>query len=251
MTESAEVLQAKYYEQTASAYDSMHNCGEDHEHNLALQYIEMISNTFGFGTFLDVGAGTGRGVRFFHDRGKQVRGIELVPAMIEKAEASGLAKGLILQGSAYKLPFENGSFDAVFECGVLHHVDDPARMVGEMIRVAKRAIFISDSNRFGQGSFPARLLKTALYKCGLWRAARFVQTRGKMYIVSEEDGIQYSYSVFDSYRQLASQTEQIWLLPTAGEQSRHSSWLHPLLNSTHVLLCAFKETPGKKKPATY
>ena len=42
MTESAETLQAKYYEQSASAYDSMHNDSEDHERNLALQYIEMI-----------------------------------------------------------------------------------------------------------------------------------------------------------------------------------------------------------------
>jgi len=246
MTESAETLQAKYYEQTASAYDSMHNAGEDHEHNLALQYIEMISNAFGLQTFLDVGAGTGRGISFFLDRGKEVRGIEPVPAMIEKAEAKGVPKGMLLQGSGYKLPFEDASFDAVFECGVLHHVDDPARMVGEMIRVAKRAIFLSDSNRFGQGSHAARLLKTALYKCGLWRAARYVQTRGKMYIVSKEDGIQYSYSVFDSYQQLAARTQQIWLLPTGGVQSSHSSWLHPLLNSTHVLLCAFKETPGKK-----
>jgi ubiquinone/menaquinone biosynthesis C-methylase UbiE len=166
--------------------------------------------------------------------------------MIERAEANGVPKGVLLQGNGYELPFEDATFDAVFECGVLHHVADPARMVGEMIRVAKRAVFLSDSNRFGQGSHPARLLKTALYKCGLWRAARFVQTRGKMYIVSEEDGIQYSYSVFDSYQQLAARTQQIWLLPLAGGQS---SWLHPLLNSTHVLLCAFKETPGKKKAA--
>jgi ubiquinone/menaquinone biosynthesis C-methylase UbiE len=249
MTESAETLQARYYQQSASAYDSMHNDSQDHEHNLALQYIDMIGNAFGLQTFLDVGAGTGRGIRFLRDRGKEVRGIEPVAAMIEKAEANGVPKGVLLQGSGYELPFEDGTVDAVFECGVLHHVADPARMVGEMIRVAKRAVFLSDSNRFGQGRHAARLLKIALYKCGLWRAARFVQTRGKMYIVSEEDGIQYSYSVFDSYKQLASRTEQIWLLPTAGVQSKQSSWLHPLLNSTHVLLCAFKETPGKKNPS--
>lgn len=246
MSESAEALQARYYQQSAAAYDDMHNAGEDHEHNLALHYIDMISNAFGFRTFLDVGAGTGRGILFLRDRGKEVRGIEPVAAMIERAESNGVPKGVLLQGSGYDLPFDDEAFDAVFECGVLHHVADPARMVGEMIRVSKRAIFLSDSNRFGQGSHAVRLLKTALYKCALWRAARFVQTRGKMYIVSEEDGIQYSYSVFDSYQQLAARTQQIWLLPTAGEQSRHSSWLHPLLNSTHVLLCAFKETPGKK-----
>jgi len=56
-----------------------------------------------------------------------------------------------------------------------------------------------------------------------------------------------TYRVFDSYQQLASRAQQIWLLPTAGVQSKHSSWLHPLLISIHVLLCALKETPGKKK----
>src|ERR1700722_2122557 len=216
MTESAETLQARYYEQSVSTYDSMHNDSEDHEHNLALQYIEMISNAFGLRTFLDVGAGTGRGIRFLQDRGKDVRGIEPVTAMIEKAELNGVPRGSLLQGSGYELPFEDEAFDAVFECGVLHHVAEPSRMVAEMARVAKRAIFLSDSNRFGQGRHAARLLKTALYKTGLWRAARFVQTKGKMYTLSEGDGLAYSYSVFDSYDQLAALTRQIWLLPTAG-----------------------------------
>jgi ubiquinone/menaquinone biosynthesis C-methylase UbiE len=250
VSESAETLQARYYEQSALAYDGMHNASQDHEHNLALQYIEMISNSFGLQTFLDVGAGTGRGMCFLRDRGKEVRGIEPVAAMIEKAELNGVPKGLLLQGSGYELPFEDGAFDAVFECGVLHHVADPGRMVAEMIRVAKRAIFLSDSNRFGQGSHAARLLKTALYKTGLWRAARFVQTKGKMYTISEGDGLQYSYSVFDSYDQLAARTQQIWLLPTSRDPSNHRSWLHPLLTSTHVLLCAFKEIPGKQRPAS-
>jgi ubiquinone/menaquinone biosynthesis C-methylase UbiE len=245
MSESAEALQARYYEQSISSYDSMHNASEDHEHNLALQYIEMISNAFGLHTFLDVGAGTGRGICFLRDRGKEVRGVEPVTAMIEKAELNGVPKGLLLQGSGYDLPFADGAFDAVFECGVLHHVADPARVVGEMMRVARRAVFLSDSNRFGQGGTAARLVKTALWKCGLWHAARFIQTKGKMYTLSEGDGLAYSYSVFDSYDQLAARMQQIWLLPTAGGPAKRLSWVHPLLTSTHVLLCAFKDTPGK------
>ncbi len=241
MPESAEKLQEEYYEKSASAYDSMHNATEDHEHNRALQYIEMIANARGLRSFLDVGAGTGRGVCFLHDRGKEVRGIEPVAAMIQRAESNGVPKGLLLQGSGYELPFEDESFDAVFECGVLHHVADPSRVIKEMIRVAKRAIFLSDTNRFGSGSHSARLMKLALYKCGLWRAAKFLQTRGKMYTITEGDGLAYSYSVFDSYDQLATSTMQVWLLPTLTENSTSRSWVHPLLTSTHVLLCAFKD----------
>jgi ubiquinone/menaquinone biosynthesis C-methylase UbiE len=248
MTESAEALQARYYEESAAAYDSMHNAHEDHEHNLALQYIDMISNAFGLHSFLDVGAGTGRGVCFMRERGKDVRGIEPVAAMIAEAERHGVPPGVLVQGSGYELPFADGAFDTVFACGVMHHVAEPQRIVAEMLRVARRAVFISDSNRFGQGGRAARLLKLALYQCGLWPAARFLQTGGKMYTVSEGDGLAYSYSVFDSYDQLAAGTQQIWVIPTASEQLHRRSWLHPLLTSTHSLLCAFKEMPGKLKP---
>ena len=130
MSESAETLQARYYEESASTYDSMHNADEDHEHNLALQYIEMISNAFHMHTFLDVGAGTGRGMCFLRERGKEVRGIEPVAAMIEKAERNGVPKGLLLQGSGYELPFADNAFDAVFCCAG-HLVD---RLVGWLFR---------------------------------------------------------------------------------------------------------------------
>jgi len=250
MIDYAKDLQEKYYEANAAVYDSLHNADHDHIHNLALRHIDMISDALGFQTLLDVGAGTGRGVSFMHDRGKQVRGIEPVGAMIQQAEANGVPKGLIIQGSGYELPFEDSAFDVAFECGVLHHVAEPHRVVREMIRVTKRAVFLSDSNRFGQGRLAVRLLKLALYKANLWRAARFVQTKGKMYTLSEGDGLAYSYSVFDSYEQLAAKTQQIWLLPTAGPNQSDRSWFHPLLTSTHVLLCAFKENPGFfNKPA--
>jgi ubiquinone/menaquinone biosynthesis C-methylase UbiE len=79
----------------------------------------MVSTAFGMQTLLDVGAGTGRGMCFLRDHGKEVRGIEPVAAMIRKAEANGVPKGALLQGSGYEPPFEDEAFDAVFECGVL------------------------------------------------------------------------------------------------------------------------------------
>ena len=59
------------------------------------------------------------------------------------------------------------ALDAVCAFGVMHHVKRPAIVVGEMMRVARRAIFISDSNRFGQGSMPARRVKLLLWRFGL------------------------------------------------------------------------------------
>jgi hypothetical protein len=66
-------------------------------------------------------------------------------------------------------------------------------------------------------------------------------TKGKMYGVSEGDGVFYSYSVFDSYNELYDWADRIWFVPTAPEKPERS-WLHPLITSPHVLLCALKNS---------
>lgn len=236
-----EQVQAAYYERTANRYDEMHVADESGEHYAALEFIDALSETLKLRSFLDVGAGTGRGVRFLLAKGKtDVHGIEPVKKLIEQGEQQGIPKGLVIEGTGTSLPFEDNSFDAVFECGVLHHVARPDKVVEEMLRVARRAVFISDSNRFGQGrSYSVRLLKLVLYKAHLWNAARFLQTRGRMFHISEGDGLAYSYSVFDSYRQVADWADKVWTLPTSDDRPG-KSWLHPLTTSSHVLLCALK-----------
>jgi ubiquinone/menaquinone biosynthesis C-methylase UbiE len=236
---SPESIQQLYYEATSSCYDANHTSDLDDEHYKALKFIDAVSNLYDCNTLLDVGAGTGRGVRFFLEKGRQIRGIEPVSALIAVAESAGIPSGLISLGNGYQLPFEDRSFDAVFECGVLHHVKNPAAVVAEMTRVARRAVFLSDSNRFGQGSTAMRLVKLGLCKSRLWNLARFVRTKGKMYTISEGDGLAYSYSVFDSYSQLANWADQIVLLSTASDLPI-DSWCHPLLTAPSVLLCAFK-----------
>jgi ubiquinone/menaquinone biosynthesis C-methylase UbiE len=155
MSLSAEKLQALYYTNTASSYDAMHgvDCKTD-EYYYALHLIETLCASLQLSTLLDVGSGTGRSVVFLLDHGKDVRGIEPVAALIEQAGKKGVPKGCIVQGSGYSLPFADDSFDAVIECGILHHVASPSRVVSEMTRVARRAVFLSDCNRFGQGGMP-------------------------------------------------------------------------------------------------
>lgn len=240
-----EQLQAAYYSQTADNYDEAHTADPWDAHYTALQLIYSVSDVLGLNTFLDVGAGTGRAVSFFRDKGKEVIGVEPIQALIDQAIAKGLPKTLILCGDGRSLPFDDHSFDAVLECAVLHHVAEPRLVVKEMMRVAKKAVFLSDSNRFGQGGMAARALKLTLYKMGLWKAARYVQTGGKYYTISDGDGLAYSYSIYDSYQQLAEWADTIWCLPTACDINS-KSWLHPLLTSPHGLLCAIRRgTPGR------
>jgi len=250
-TQTPEQIQAAYYEKTAAFYDDAHMSNhEDSEHYVALDFIDALSRLLNLHSFLDVGAGTGRGVRYLLAKGKyNIRGVEPVGKLIEQGEQKGVPKGLIVEGSGTSLPFEDNSFDAVFECGVLHHVAQPDKVVAEMMRVAQKAVFLSDSNRFGQGrGYAVRLLKLTLYKAHLWNTARYLQTRGRMFSISEGDGLFYSYSVFDSYHQLAKWADKIWILPTSSNLLGNS-WLNPLTTSSHVLLCAMKRPQSSESSA--
>jgi SAM-dependent methyltransferase len=237
-----ETLQAQYYTQSAAQYDVMHTSDEKDEHYAALEIIDSLAPALQLRTFLDVGCGTGRAVGFLHGRGKDVRGVEPVAELLREAAGKALPAGALVQGNGYALPFGARSFDAVIECGVLHHVAEPARVIEEMMRVAKKAIFLSDCNRFGQGSMAARFCKFGLYKLGLWSVARKIQTRGKGYTISAGDGLAYSYSVYDSYDRLARWSKSIWILQSGGGTG--GSWFSPLFTAPHVLLVAVRDSDG-------
>ena len=237
MIDKATAIQRSYYAETASDYDQMHLM--DAEHNLALDHICTIMQHADLSTILDVGCGTGRGVKHLLDKGLDVTGVEPVKALLEAGcKQHGLPTERMLEGNGERLNFADKSFDATVELGVLHHVPDPRKVVAEMIRVSRRAIFISDCNRFGQGHFAARLIKIAAWKMGLWKPIDFVRTRGKGYTISKEDGLAYSYSVYDSYNQLADWADQMHVIPTSAMTA--NSWLHPLATCSHVLLVAIR-----------
>jgi ubiquinone/menaquinone biosynthesis C-methylase UbiE len=133
-------------------------------------------------TMLDVGTATATGMRGLKKAmpGLFVCGVEPVGALLQQAVKNGnTASGPFVQATGEVQPFVNASFDAVCEFATLHHTANPAAVVQEMLRVARKAVFICDSNRFGQGSLPARLLKLAIYKAGLWRTFNYLRTGGK------------------------------------------------------------------------
>ncbi|MBD2245412.1 class I SAM-dependent methyltransferase [Nostoc sp. FACHB-888] len=233
-------LQRKYYTDTAEKYDEMHG-GEDSAHDTALKYISTFMDHLKVTTVLDVGCGTGRGVQYFLDKYPDLKviGVEPVQALINQGIKKGISSELLICAEGECLPFDDGSFDVVCSFGVLHHVAQPEKVVREMVRVARRAIFISDGNRFGQGQLWTRWIRLLLYKFGLWGFANYIKTKGRGYMSSEGDGIAYSYSVFDQYDILANWSDIFIFIPTLITDKK--SWLHPLLTSSHVLLCCIKE----------
>ena len=237
-------IQQQYYAETAHQYDDLHLDLNDAHHD-ALGLLTGILPALGIKSILDVGSGTGRSVKYFIEQRPEllVRGIEPVAELRQQATIrNGIPPDVIIEGSGESLPFPSESFDAVCEFGMLHHVRRPDAVVSEMMRVAKRAVIISDSNRFGQGSTPARLFKLLTHTLGLWPVVDLVKTRGRGYSWSPGDGVYYSYSVYDSLPLLENWTDKINVL-AVGPNCRAGK-LGPLLGAPQVLLIATKDGQG-------
>lgn len=228
-------LQAEYYARTAGAYNSMH-VGEADEHAIALGLLSALIVQRRLCSVLDIGCGTGRALHHLKRvPGLVVHGIEPVKALREIACRNGISPVEITEGSALELPFEDGSFNVVCSFGVLHHIKDHRRAVSEMCRVARRAVFISDSNNLGQGSQGARIVKWALKAAGLWPVFELIRTRGKGYHYSDGDGVFYSYTLLDDVPILRRKFPDVLWLGTSpsGPALNHSAGSIAVLAALH------------------
>jgi SAM-dependent methyltransferase len=87
---------------------------------------------------LDVGCGTGRWVRRYHDLGLRATGVDATPPMLRLARERGTTTPVVA-GEAQRLPFADAQFDFVSDITVIQHI--PASLqdeaLGEMTRVLK------------------------------------------------------------------------------------------------------------------
>src|SRR5437870_101329 len=81
-------------------------------------------------SLLDVACGPGLVVCAFAPHVRAATGIDMTPAMLERAKKLAADKGLSnvawRQGDVYSLPFEDGSFTIVTTRFSFHHFLDPA-----------------------------------------------------------------------------------------------------------------------------
>jgi SAM-dependent methyltransferase len=227
--------QRRYYAATAQHYDAAHVHGGD-EHYFALAFMLGALDFLGVTSVLEVGSGTGRALEYLRDRAPQVlrHGTEPVPELRQIAYGKGIAESELTAGDANQLEFADATFDLVCAFGVLHHVGDHRRVVGEMLRVASKAILISDSNNFGQGRPLVRAAKQALNAMKLWPVANWVKTGGKGYTVTEGDGLSYSYSVFNDYELIRTNCKSVHVINTLGAA------INPYRTAPHVALLGIK-----------
>ena len=229
-------IQRKYYAETAEKYDELHVSEKD-EHFFALSFLIGILDFFEIKSILDVGSGTGRALMHIKKVVPDIHiiGVEPVEELREVGYRKGLHKTELIEGYITNLQFHNQQFDLLCAFGVLHHVQCPSLAISEMLRVANKAIFISDSNNFGQGSPFLRAIKQLINFFGLWGLSNFIRTNGKGYTISDGDGLSYSYSVFNNISLLKRHCASIHILNTTG------SGINPYRSAGHVALLAIKK----------
>ena len=92
-------------------------------------------------SWIEVACGPAAISRALAPRVGRVHGVDLTPAMIEKAAeeaaAEGLANAEFSIGDATALDFADGSFDGAVTRFSLHHIPAPQRVVAEMARVIR------------------------------------------------------------------------------------------------------------------
>jgi ubiquinone/menaquinone biosynthesis C-methylase UbiE len=233
--------QQAYYAATAADYESAHVFVGD-EHYFALRHIAFYLKWIDARSVLDTGCGTGRALRFLRDELPQasIMGNDPSPELLAIAVREyGIPADTLECCPSEQLPYDDQSFDAVVATGVLHHVAEPEKVIAEMLRVARHAVFISDSNIYGQGGRVARRIKRLLAITRLLRPLNWVRRGGHDWFWSLGDGIAYSYSVYDSLPQLRSSCPCIVVTPTAPGGMTGGN---PLSQSSHCLVSAFKST---------
>ncbi|MBB3885030.1 class I SAM-dependent methyltransferase, partial [Acetobacter oeni] len=89
---------------------------------------------------LDVACGPGIVACELACSGAQVTGIDLTPAMIEQARQRADRMGVTVAyhtGDALHLPFQADSFDRVVTRYSFHHMQEPGKVLAEMVRVCR------------------------------------------------------------------------------------------------------------------
>lgn len=106
---------------------------------------------------LEVGFGLGYGMQIMAAKAERLAGVEVDAAACERARRIFDGHPRVTQISLYDglhLPFADKTFDAVTCVEVLEHVEDYDGLLREMVRVARRLVFLTTPNRRPEHTLP-------------------------------------------------------------------------------------------------
>ena len=138
-SEEYKALSIKEFTKAAEKYESDHAgiyemCKKDYP-----PILNEIKNEPHFDSLLDAGCGTAPMLSLLCEAypGKSYTGIDLTPAMIDKAKAKHLPNTTFVVGDCENLPFEADRFDIVINSQSFHHYPNPQQFFHSVYRVLK------------------------------------------------------------------------------------------------------------------
>lgn len=133
-------------------------------------HLDPVLEAYPKSTWLTVGDGLlGVDARYIQQKGLNVLATDISPYLLERAKNVGFIEQY-QQENAEALSFDNNSFDFCFAKETLHHLPRPYLGFYEMVRVAKKGVFIIECcddlshSLIRNLSRKIRLLKNKLYK---------------------------------------------------------------------------------------
>jgi len=100
---------------------------------------------------LDVGFGLGYGLNILSIKAGEVSGVDVDEKVLEYCNGTLVGRNPRLKVlklyDGCTLPFPDKAFDVVTCVDVIEHVPDYSHLIGEMMRVAKKGVFLSTPNR--------------------------------------------------------------------------------------------------------
>lgn len=101
-------------------------------------YIEPLAQKSVAGCLvLDAGCGMGRHTHHFLARGARVVAIDVSPAIDVAARNNASENAVFVQGDVLRLPVKPDSFDLAFCVGVLHHLEETASGLAELVKALR------------------------------------------------------------------------------------------------------------------
>ena len=126
-------------------------------------------------TVLDIATGTGAvAAELVRTKRCAVVGLDQSAEMLAEARRRVPAGVRLVEGSAERLPFADGSFDALTFTYLLRYVDDPGATLRELARVVRPGGTIAGLEFAIPGSRPARVLWRGYTRVGLPLAGRVI-----------------------------------------------------------------------------
>lgn len=141
-----------YFDQVASSWDEMRR--RYFSNHIAQEMVREAALTTDM-VAADIGTGTGFVALAAASQARHVFGIDASGEMLlcaqQKSAKNGISNITFLQGDAEALPLADHTADVVMTNMMLHHVERPERVIGEMARILKESgkLVVSDVDYHG------------------------------------------------------------------------------------------------------